>query len=103
MIIPNGYIRVRISVVEEVDGNGYPLPPAEEWSEPIPCQYSANTNLQSRSSGEAMAARSYTILLEQNIEPCEVIELFSGGGFLGKYSVRSFEELTAVCQTRIVV
>lgn len=103
MIIPNGYITVRTSIVEEKDSNGYPLPPVESWSEPIPCQFILGSNLQARNDGEAMAVRSYTIFIEGNIEPCEVIKLHARGISLGRFSVRSFEPLDAVCQTRITV
>lgn len=103
MIIPNGCIMFRKSVAGGMDSNGYPTPPTEEWSACVACQVLPNVNLQSRSRGEATTAHAYTILIDRMELPSEVIKLHYEGKEVGQFSVRSYEHLDAVCQTKITL
>lgn len=103
MIIPNGCIMFRESVAEGMDSEGYPTSPAEEWGVCVACQVLPNVILQSRSRGEAMTAHSYTILIDRMELPSEVIKLHYEGKEVGQFSVRSYEHLDAVCQTKITL
>lgn len=103
MIIPNGCIMFRESVAEGMDSDGYPAPPTEEWSECVACQVLPNVNLQSRSRGEATTAHAYTILIDRMELPSEVVKLHYEGKEIGQFSIRSYEHLDAVCQTKITL
>lgn len=104
MIIPNGYIRFRISAAQGMDSDGYPAPVADVWSNPIACQYLPQVNLQARSTGEAITAHQYTLYIERMVLPSEVVKLYDADdNEIGQFSVRSAEHLDAVCQTKIVL
>lgn len=103
MIIPNGYIAFRTSVAQGVDGKGYPIPPTEAWSKRIECQVLPSTNLQARSRGEAMTSHSYTLLIDRMELPSEVVKLYIEGKEIGQFSIRSYEHLDAVYQTKIII
>lgn len=104
MIIANGYIEFDQSVAAGVDGNGYPIPAVEKWSETIECQYILSHNLQARNNGEATTIKSYVVYVEQMNIPSERVKLYDRNGVeLGQYSIRSVEHLDAVCQTKVAL
>lgn len=103
MIIPNGYILFRLSADGCLDSAGYPTSAAEAWSERIACQYLPNNNLRTRSMGEAHTTHSYVIYVERMDITSEVIKLFNEQGEVGQFSIRSYEHLDAVCQTKLIV
>lgn len=103
MIIPNGCIRFRKSVAGGMDGYGYPTAATEAWSECVACQVLPNVNLQSRSRGEAMTTHAYTILIDRMELPSEVVKLHYEGREIGQFSIRSYQHLDAVCQTKITL
>jgi hypothetical protein len=103
MIIQNGYILFRLSADGGLDSAGYPTSTAERWSERIACQYLPGNNLRARSNGEAYTAQSYTVYVERMDIPSEVVKLCSEHGEIGQFSIRSYEHLDAVCQTKIVL
>lgn len=101
MIIANGYIQFRTSAAGVMGADGYPAPAAEKWSEPIACQFSSNEDMLARSRNEAYTQRSYTLLIDRMEPMSEVVKLFNERGEVGQFSMRSYEHLDAVCQTRI--
>lgn len=103
MIIPNGYIMFRKSVAGGMGSDGYPTPTAEEWIECIECQILPSVNLQSRSRGEAMTSHSYTLLIDRMELPSEVVKLYIEDKEIGQFSIRSYEHLDAVYQTKIII
>lgn len=104
MIIPNGYIRFAKHKAVTTDGNGYFVVAAEAWGEAVECQYLPAVNLQARSQGEAMTSHAYTVYVEQMPLPGEVVKLSDkDDNEIGQFSVRTCEQLDAVCQTKIVL
>lgn len=104
MIIPNGYIRFSKQTAATTDDKGYFVVAADAWGEEIECQYIANTNLQARSEGEAITSRAYTVYVEQMRMPSEVVKLYDRcRNEIGQFSVRTYEQLDAVYQTKIVL
>lgn len=103
MIIPNGCIMFRKSVAGGMDGEGYPTTTSEAWGECVACQVLPNVNLQTRSRGEATTAHAYTIYIDRMELPSEVVKLHYEGKEIGQFSVRSYEHLDAVCQTKITL
>lgn len=104
MIIANGHIEFDLSVAAGVDGNGYPIPAVERWSEAVECQYILSHNLQARNNGEATTTKSYVVYVEQADIPSERVKLYDRNGVeLGQYSIRSIEHLDAVCQTKLTL
>lgn len=107
MIIANGTIEKKRKTVSGIDpATGYPNAPAEaKWSEPIPCQYTANShNNLGRVNGEHFKLAQYSILIEQQPFRAEQIRLKDRcGNIIGEYSVIQAEPLDAVCQIRIIV
>lgn len=103
MIIPNGCIMFRKSVTGGMDSHRYPATTAEEWSECVACQVLPNVNLQSRSRGEATTAHAYTIYIDRMELPSEVIKLRYEGREIGQFSIRSYEHLDAVYQTKLML
>ncbi len=110
MIIANGTIEAKI----KADGGGldpltgYPVAAeagTDVYSEPIPCQYKANSfNALARSNGESVTKASYTIFVEDMAFSAEQIRLRDkNGNIVGDYSVVQIEALEAVCQVRIMV
>lgn len=108
MIIENGTIELK----QKTSGGGidpktgYPVKPASvSWSDPIPCQYSANKydNL-GRVNGEHFTTAEYTILIEEQPFDTEQIRLKDRTGkVIGEFSVIQVEPLEAVCELRILV
>jgi hypothetical protein len=105
MIIPNGYIRFNKSTEATTNGDGYFVVAPGAWGEAIECQYLPSINLQARSQGEATTSHAYTIYVEQMVKlPSEVVKLYDrDNNEIGQFSVRSYEQLDAVCQTKIVL
>lgn len=107
MIIENGTIELK----QKTSGGGidpatgYPKKPvAVSWSDPIPCQYSANkySNL-GRVSGEHFTVAKYSILIEeQPLGSTEQLRLKDrSGNVVGEFSIIEVEPLEAVCEIRI--
>lgn len=108
MIIQNGTIEIKSKSVSGIDPEtGYPTKPISvEWSDPIPCQFSANKyDKLGRVNGEHFTIASYTILVEmQSMPNVEQIRLKGmDGKAIGEYSVIDIEPLEAVCELRITV
>ena len=103
MIIPNGYIKFRISEASGLDSDGYPTRAAEVWSDDVECQVLPGVNLRAHSMGESITAHAYTLLINRMELPSEVVKLHYEGKEVGQFSIRSYEHLDAVCQTRIVI
>ncbi|MBQ2364710.1 MAG: hypothetical protein II288_03990 [Alistipes sp.] len=103
MIIPNGSIKFRISATSGVDSQGYPTAIAEVWGDNIACQVLPNVILQSRSRGEAITEHRYTLLIDHMELPSKVVKLHYEGREVGQFSIRSYEHLGAVAQTRILL
>lgn len=103
MIIPNGCIMFRKSVAGGMGSDGYPTTSTEEWIGCVECQILPGVNLQSRSRGEATTSHSYTLLVDRMELPSEVIKLYYEGKEIGQFSIRSYEHLDAVFQTRIII
>lgn len=105
MIIANGFIRPVIKTGGGLDEQGFPVEAVESLGEPVACQWqkAAWDNL-AREEQSHYVRKSYTILIEQKDRfDSEEFCLYGRDGFLGRYSVRSVEDLDAVCQTRITV
>ena len=109
MIISNGAIEIKSIVSGGIDPEtGYPLDPKESsWSEPIPCQLSANKyDKLGISDGEHFTIAQYTILIEELSQPMAIerIRLKDlSGNQIGEFSVSQVEPLDAVCELRIIV
>lgn len=103
MIIPNGCIKFRTSGAAGVDSDGYPTRSAEAWSDGIECQVLPNVNLRAKSENEAVTKHSYVLYINRMELPSEVIMLFYEGAEIGQFSIRSYEHLDAVAQTKIVL
>ena len=102
MIIPNGYIQFLEPSNGGKDANGYPTPAAEKWSDAVECQYLLREDRQSRVQGEAVSTESYTVYVDQMECQSEIVRLFTlSGKEIGRFSLRSVEQLDAVCQTRV--
>lgn len=103
MIIPNGCIMFRKTVAGGMGSDGYPATTTEHWVGCVECQILPSVNLQSRSRGEAMTAQSYTLLIDRMELPSEVVKLYYEGKEVGQFSIRSYEHLDAVHQTKIII
>lgn len=104
MIIPNGYISFRLSKETGLDDNGYPTPSPDAWGNMVECQYLPSVNLRTRGNNEAYTAHSYTVYVEQMTVPCEIVKLYNKNKHeIGQFSMRSIEQLDAVCQTKITL
>lgn len=105
MIIPNGYIRFSKHTAATTNGDGYFVVAPGAWGEAIECQYLPTVNLQARSQNEATTSHAYTVYVEQMVKlPNEVVKLYDNrNNEIGQFSVRSFEQLDAVCQTKIML
>lgn len=105
MIIANGFIRPVIKTGGGLDEQGCPVEAVESMGDPVACQWqkAAWDNL-AREEQSHYVRKSYTILIDQKDRfDSEEFCLYGRDGFLGRYSVRSVEDLDAVCQTRITV
>lgn len=105
MIIANGFIRPVYKTGGGVDEQGFPVEAVESLGDPVACQWqkAAWDNL-AREDQSHYVRKSYTILIDQKDRfDSEELCLYAGGKALGRYSVRSVEDLDAVCQTRITV
>lgn len=104
MIIPNGYIRFAEQKAVTTDDKGYFVVAADAWSEAVECQYLPAVNLQAQSKAGAITAHAYTVYVEQMSLPSEIVKLSDRcGNEIGQFSVRSYEQLDAVCQTKIIL
>ena len=103
MIIPNGCIMFRKTVAGGMGSDGYPAATTEHWVGCVECQILPSGNLQSRSRGEATTTHSYTLLIDRMELPSEVIKLYYEGKEIGQFSIRSYEHLDAVFQTKIII
>lgn len=103
MIIPNGHIHFRTTASMGMDSDGYPTQTAEAWGDAIACQILPSVNLRQRSQGEAVTQHSYTIYVERMELPSEVVKIYDERGEIGQFSIRSYEHLDAVCQTKILI
>lgn len=105
MIIANGYIRFNKQTAASTDDKGYFVMSPDAWGKRIECQYLPNINLQARSQGEPITAHAYTVYVEQMIHlPSEVVKLYDRcDNEIGQFSVRSYEQLDAVCQTKMLL
>ena len=104
MIIPNGYIRFAEQKAVTTDNNGYFVVAADAWGEAVECQYLPAVNLQAQSRAGAITSHAYTVFVEQMVLPGEVVKLYDkGNNEIGQFSVRSYEQLDAVCQTKIML
>ena len=104
MIIPNGYIRFAEHKAVTTDNNGYFVVTADAWSDAVECQYLPAINLQAQSKAGAITSHAYTVFVEQMTLPSEVVKLYDrGNNEIGQFSVRSYEQLDAVCQTKILL
>lgn len=107
MIIENGTIYLKKKAIGSgIDPKtGYPVASEASWGAPIPCQYSANSyNALGRVSGEHFTTASYTVLVEaQPIESEQLRLLDAAGKEVGEFSIISTEELSAVCETKILI
>ena len=107
MIIPNGTIEMKRKAAGGIDPEtGYPVKSgAVEWSEPVPCQYAANThNWLGRVRGEHFTVAQYEIYIEEQPFDTEQIRLRDRAGrVIGEFSVMEVSLLETVCELRIVV
>ena len=107
MIIPNGTIEAKEKTGGGIDPEtGYAKGPAISWSDPIPCQWTANKyDKLGRVNGEHFTVAHYSILIEERpFEGVEQIRLKDlAGNYLGEYSIMQVEPLDAVCEMRILV
>lgn len=108
MIIENGTIELK----QKTGGGGidpttgYPVkPPSVGWSDPIPCQYSANKyNNLGRVNGEHFKTAEYSVLIEEQPFDTEQVRLKDRlGNLVGEFSVIQVEPLEAVCELRILI
>ena len=108
MIIENGTIELK----QKAGGGGidpetgYPIKTASvSWSEPIPCQYTANKydNL-GKVNGEHFTTAEYSVLIEEQPFSAEQLRLKDrDGNVIGEFSVIQVEPLEAVCELRILI
>lgn len=104
MIIPNGYLRFAKHKAVTTDDEGYFVVPADAWSEAVECQYLPAVNLQAQSKSGAITTHTYTIYVEQMTLASEVVKLYDrSDNEIGQFSIRSYEQLDAVCQTKITL
>lgn len=107
MIIQNGTIEAKRKTGGDIDpATGYPKPANAVWSDPIPCQHSANKyNKLGKVNGEHFTVAQYEILIEeQPFEGVEQVRLKDlAGNNLGEFSIMQVEPLDAVCELRILV
>lgn len=108
MIIENGTIELkRKTVTGELNPEtGYPMKPRYvDWSQPIPCQYTANRyNNLGVVNGEHFKTAEYSILIEEQPFEGEQLRLKDKSGHLvGEFSIIQVEPLDAVCEIRILV
>lgn len=106
MIIANGHICAIRKTGGGIDpATRHPVAPSVSYGSPVLCQFRpASLNLQSKSFGEPNKKASYEILIEGSWdEECEQIRLYRGDRIVAEAPVISIEELTAVCQTRLII
>jgi hypothetical protein len=107
MIIQNGTIEVKAKTGGGINPEtGYPVKPVNvSWSEPIPCQYSANKyNKLGKYNGEHFTVAQYIVLLEEQPFEAEQVKLKSlDGKVIGEFSIMEIEPLEAVCELRILI
>lgn len=107
MIIQNGTIEAKEKTGGGIDPEtGYAKKPTISWSEPIPCQYTANKyNKLGVVNGEHFTVANYQILIEQRpfcgVEQVRLKDL--AGNEIGEFSIMQVEPLDAVCELRILV
>ena len=107
MIIQNGTIEVKAKTGGGINPEtGYPVKPVNvSWSEPIPCQYSANKyNNLGRYNGEHFIVAQYVVLIEEQPFDAEQVKLKNRDGkVIGEFSIMEIEPLEAVCELRILI
>lgn len=106
MIIENGTIEVKQKTAGGIDQEtGYPIKSSFDWGEPIPCQIIVNNyNAQSVNNNEHVTSAAYTLLIDEQVFDAEQIRITNKyGKNLGEFSVKSIEQLEAVCQIKILV
>lgn len=107
MLIQNGTIEFKTKTGGGINPEtGYPVKPVNvSWSEPIPCQYSANKyNNLGRYNGEHFIVAQYVVLIEEQPFAAEQIRLKDlAGKVIGEFSVIQIEPLEAVCELRILI
>ena len=107
MTIQNGTIEVKGKTGGGIDPEtGYAKNPTFSWSDPIPCQWTANNyDKLGRVNGEHFTVAHFSVLIEeQPFEGVEQVRLKDlAGKELGEFSIMQIEPLEAVCQLRILV
>lgn len=106
MLIENGYIKIK----EKTGGGmnpdtGYPIKSDSSFGVNIPCQFRANKySNKGKANGESFIIASYEILIEEQSFTSEQLSLFDlAGKELGEFSIMETEQLSAVCQIKILV
>lgn len=106
MIIQNGTIEIKTKSGGGINPDtGFPNKPESDWSDPIPCQYSANKyNKLGRVNGEHFTVASYVVLIEEQPFDAGQVRLKTRSGkVLGEFSIMEVEPLDAVCELRILI
>ena len=98
MIVANGYLRVKITTDNELDGDGYPTLPVTSWSEPIKCSIKANSkaNIGITTNKNVFETSSFEVLIEQQPFDASIISLERDGVALGEFQVQGIPEVLNV-------
>lgn len=109
MIIENGYIRIRRKDCLGIDPDTrYPIPDAESWCCPVPCQKVLKKEDRTLvADGAPYTGKSYAIYVEYDGFPYmegDVLRLYTlEGCVVGEYVIRSVERLEALEQYKLTV
>ncbi len=109
MIIVNGTLEWKtLSAGGGLDPEtGFPVPPEETWSDPVPCQtIPLRTDRLARGSqsGERFTDLSFNVLIEQGSPAGTFLRLRDlAGNVIGEYQLKGAEPLEAVGQLRLTV
>jgi len=104
MFFEDGTIQAKIKSGGGFDENGYPVEPAETWSEPISCHIKLNRkNNLGKQNGNSFIVASYEVFIEMQPFESERVKLIERGRDLGEFSVLWTECLENVGAVKIVV
>jgi len=104
MDFENGTIQAKIKTGGGFDSDNYPIEPAGEWSEPIPCHYKLNRkNNLGKQNGNVFIMASFEVLIDLQPFDAERIRINGHFGEIGEFSVLWTECLENVGSVKIVV
>ena len=108
MIIPNGYIQIKISRsnYEGIDtSTGFPHKAMELYNKSLPAQIIKNSNNRiGITNGEHFDVTQYIIYVEGNTDTAgQYLQLYINGKKTGNFLIKLAEYLPAVNQTKILI